>query len=88
MNDNTAFVKDLIQSSSREIEKSDEINFYDLYKPYEGTPQKHPYDKTKVIILTEPFSDCGIMLEFPYSSIGKIDEYETVTSDSGKTAVL
>ena len=82
-------INDIISASvTKELERSDEINFFDVFSSFEGTPQKHPTDKTKVILLTSPFNSEQTYYEFPISSVGRIEERESLTNSDGTTAVI
>lgn len=69
------------------IQKYREMNFFDTHVSFEGTPRKHPNDKTKVVLLTDPFSEKNAFFEFPLSAIDYIEELETISSEDGKSAV-
>ena len=85
----TAFVHDLIKASSgREIETMDDITFRDRFVPFEGAPQKHPYDKTKVRLVKNPFEETGSYWEFPVTSIGRVEEAESIGAEDGRTALI
>lgn len=69
------------------VQKYREMNFFDTHVSFEGTPRKHPSDKTKVILLTDPFSEKNTFFEFSLSAIDYIEELETISSEDGKSAV-
>jgi len=72
---------------SFDVQKYREMNFFETHVSFEGTPRKHPSDKTKVILLTDPFSDKKVFFEFPISAIDYVEELETLSSVDGKSAV-
>ena len=89
MDTTRSFIKDLIASSVRkDIEKVSEMQFSDLNVPFEGIPQKHMYDKTKVILMKDPFSEKGSYWEFPVSSISRIEECDSIVAENGQTAMV
>jgi hypothetical protein len=75
-------------SQSHEIEKYTELNFIDIFSPYNGYPRRHPFDKTKFTLYSDPFSGDAPFYEFPVSSIGRIDEIETVSAADGSSGIL
>ena len=86
---NAESIHDIIKASCiKDLERSDDINFTDVFSSFEGTPQKHPYDSTKVILLTSPFNSEQIFYEFPISSIGRIEECESLSDNNGATAFI
>ncbi len=81
------YIKELIQSTrSFDLEKYRDIRFADTHVSFEGTPKKHSTDKTKVIIVDDPFAEEKSFYEFPISSIDYIEEIETIASEDGRTA--
>ncbi len=72
---------------SFDVQKYREMNFFETHVSFEGTPRKHPSDKTKVILLTDPFSDKKVFFEFPISAIDYVEELETLSSEDGRSAV-
>lgn len=75
-------------SSSREIERSEELQFEDTHTPLEGTPQKHPFDRTKVILHKNPIEETASYWEIPLSSIGRIEECDSIVTEDGQTALI
>ncbi|MCX8124938.1 MAG: inorganic pyrophosphatase Ppa [Spirochaetes bacterium] len=69
------------------IDKYRNINFFEDHVAFVGTPKKHQYDKTKIILLSDPFSDRKIFYEFPIDSIDLVEEIGTISSQDGKNAL-
>jgi len=88
MIDSHKYLSELAKLSGKhEIERYSEINFFNTFTPYEGIPKKHPYDKNKVMLICDPFSEDTPFYEFPVSSIGRIDELDTLSSENGSTGI-
>jgi len=89
MDKDRSFVKDLIAlSTGRDLEKTSEMQFIDLNISFEGIPKKHISDKTKVILMTSPFSEVDSFYEFPVTAISRIEECDSIVSESGQTAMI
>ncbi|MGB4270633.1 MAG: inorganic pyrophosphatase Ppa, partial [Spirochaetota bacterium] len=50
-------------------------------------PKKHQYDKSKIILLSDPFSDKKIFYEFSIDTIDLVEELGTISSQDGKNAL-
>ncbi len=87
MKDQKKLIKNIIKRSNFEIELYHKNNLKDKYRCFIGSPQKDPHDKTKIILLIDPFTDNEKYLEFPVKSIGHIEEIGTISSNEGKTAL-
>lgn len=81
------YINRLLSTSKKfDIERLDRLTFYDTHVAFEGTPKKHSTDRTKVILLTDPFSQHNIFYEFPISAIEHIEELGTISSEDGRSA--
>lgn len=87
MEEQKKFIHEIMKRSKFEIEPYHQINFESKHRVFVGTPQKDPHDKTKIILLIDPFSDKEKYIEFPVQSVGYIEEIGTITSDDGKSAL-
>jgi hypothetical protein len=87
MEEQKKFINDIIKHSKFEIAPYHEVNLEDKHSIFIGTPQKDPNDKTKIILLIDPFSAKEKYIEFPIQSIGHIEEIGTITSNDGKSAL-
>jgi inorganic pyrophosphatase len=89
MKNDKSLISDLISLSSvHDIETMDEITFRDMYIPHEGAPQKHPFDKTKVVLVKNPFEENAGCWEFPVAAIGRVEESESIGAEDGRTALI
>ena len=53
--------------------------------PFSGSPQKHPYDKNKVILVADPFSTNAFYYEFKVSDIDYIEDLARLVTLEGET---
>lgn len=80
------YIRKLLENSRKfDIDRYREINFFDTHTVFEGTPRKHPTDKHKIILLTDPFSSKNIFYEFSIDSVGLVEEMGTVTTEEGQS---
>lgn len=52
---------------------------------FSGTPRKHPYDHTKIILLQSPFTQEAVFFEFKVSDILYIEELPSIGTQQGET---
>jgi inorganic pyrophosphatase len=55
------------------------------HTPFSGSPKKHPYDKTRVILVADPFTDNTFYYEFRGQDITCADELSSLTNIEGKS---
>ncbi len=56
---------------------------------FSGSPQKHPYDTDKVIIIADPFSTNNLYYEFNKNDISYVEELPNLVNiDGGTIAVV
>jgi hypothetical protein len=55
--------------------------------PFTGSPQKHPYDSDKVILLTEPYSSSSYY-EFKKEDIAHVEELPHITNMDEETVTM
>ncbi|TAL30714.1 MAG: inorganic pyrophosphatase Ppa [Spirochaetes bacterium] len=83
------YIQNLLESSGKfDIQQHQGLNFKKTHMSFTGTPRKHPTDKTKVVLVAEPFGSRSVMYEFSLSSIAYIEEVETITDSAGKSAFV
>lgn len=66
-------------------------NLADLKKshvPFSGFPQKHPYDKKKVILVPDPYSTSTFFLEFNADDIAYAEELPSLVNFEGETVTM
>ena len=56
--------------------------------PFSGSPQKHPYDADKVIVIIDPYSTNPFYYEFSTQSIAFVEELSNLVSREGKTVPM
>lgn len=52
---------------------------------FSGSPQKHPYDSDKVILIADPFSANNFYFEFNKNDISYVEELPNVVNLEGET---
>ncbi|MEW6527449.1 MAG: inorganic pyrophosphatase Ppa [Spirochaetota bacterium] len=77
----------LKENDKTAIDKYRNINFFENHVAFVGTPKKHQYDKSKIILLSDPFSDKKIFYEFSIDTIDLVEELGTISSQDGKNAL-
>lgn len=53
--------------------------------PFSGSPRKHPYDKTRVILVADPFTENTFFYEFRAADITCAEEMPSITNLEGKS---
>lgn len=53
-----------------------------------GAPLKHPYDKTKVIIVADPYSSNTFYFEFKTEDIAFVEELPNLVNTEGETITM
>ena len=56
--------------------------------PFSGSPQRHPYDADKIILIADPFSSNTIYYEFKSKNIDYLEELSNVVDIKGKTITM
>lgn len=77
----------LKENDKTAIDKFRNINFFENHVAFVGTPKKHQYDKSKIVLVSDPFSDKKIFYEFSIDSIDMVEELGTISSQDGKNAL-
>jgi inorganic pyrophosphatase len=55
---------------------------------FTGSPQKHPYDAEKVILVPDPFSTNTFYYEFKKTDISYVEELPTLVNAEGETVSM
>ena len=55
---------------------------------FSGSPQKHPYDPQKVILVADPFSDSTFYFEFDKEDISYVEELPNIVNIEGETVTV
>ena len=87
MEEQIKLLKQLQDNDKTAIDKYRNINFFETHVAFVGTPKKHQYDKSKIIIVSDPFTDKKIFYEFSIDSIDLVEELGTISSSDGKNAL-
>lgn len=55
------------------------------YVPFTGSPQRHPYDKDRIILVIDPFSTNNSYYEFNIGDIEGVEELPSLVTIEGKS---
>lgn len=55
------------------------------YVPFTGSPQKHPYDQEKVMLVVDPYSSSTSFYEFRADDIAFVEDQVNITDADGET---
>ncbi len=55
---------------------------------FSGSPQKHPYDSEKVILIADPFSSNTLYYEFNKDDISYVEELPNIVNLDGETITM
>jgi len=55
---------------------------------FTGAPRKHPYDRKKMLLISDPFSSNTIFFEFNIDDITHIEELSRIATQSGEIVNL
>lgn len=55
---------------------------------FSGSPQKHPYDSNKVILIADPFSTNNLYYEFNKDDISYVDELPNLVNIDGSAIAV
>jgi hypothetical protein len=55
---------------------------------FSGSPQKHPYDSEKVILIADPFSSNNLYYEFGKDDISYVEELPNIVNLDGETITM
>ncbi len=67
--------------------KSDSID-KKRYIPFSGSPRKHPYEQTRVILIVDPFSENTFFYEFNIDDIAFVDELPSIANLKGDSVSI
>ncbi|UCF93354.1 MAG: inorganic pyrophosphatase Ppa [Desulfobacterales bacterium] len=56
--------------------------------PFSGSPQKHPFDPDKVILVVDPYSTNTFYYEFDTEDISYVEELPNLVNLDGKTVMM
>ena len=55
---------------------------------FSGSPQRHPYDREKVILVADPFSTNNLFYEFSKDDISYVEELANLVNQDGETITM
>jgi len=56
--------------------------------PYSGSPQKHPYDSSRIILVSDPYSSNTFYFDFKTKDIAYVEELPNVVTLEGETITM
>jgi inorganic pyrophosphatase len=56
--------------------------------PYTGSPQKHPMDTEKIILVPDPYNEISPYLEFSKNDISYVEKLANIVNLSGETVSM
>jgi len=56
--------------------------------PFSGSPRKHPYEQTRVILIADPFSENTFFYEFNIEDISFSEELSSITNLKGESVAM
>ena len=56
--------------------------------PFSGSPQKHPYDSSRIILVSDPYSPNTFYVEFKTRDIIYVEELPNVVTLEGETITM
>jgi len=70
-----------------EIQAYEKVKTLDktIHVPYSGSPRKHPHDKTRFILVADPFTDNTFYYEFQIKDVACAEELPSMTSLKGES---
>jgi inorganic pyrophosphatase len=60
----------------------------ETHVPFSGSPQKHPYDTDKVILVADPFSTNNAYYEFNKNDISYLEELPNLVNLDGEAITM
>lgn len=55
---------------------------------FTGSPQKHPYDPQRVVLISDPYSTSTVYYEFMKNDISYVEELPSVVNVDGETVMV
>ncbi len=56
--------------------------------PFTGSPRKHPYDRSRVIVVADPYSTNPIYYEFVKDDISFVEELPNIVDAEGEAILM
>jgi inorganic pyrophosphatase len=55
---------------------------------FSGSPQRHPYDRNKIVLIADPYSSHNVFYEFYKDDITYVEELPSIVSLEGETITM
>ncbi len=63
-------------------------NLRKTHVPFTGSPQQHPYDSERVILVADPYSSNTLYYEFRTADISFVEELPNIATLDGETVTM
>lgn len=63
-------------------------NLFDTHVPFIGSPQKHPYDPEKVILVNDPYGGLSSYYEFLISDVSFVEDVANIGTMDGEVVKM
>jgi len=80
----TKFLQESITVAMQAYEAKPRQDLRQTHVPFSGSPQKHPYDSKKCILVVDPYSSNTFYYEFDTSDIGHAEELPSIVNLDGE----
>ena len=58
------------------------------HAPYSGSPQKHPLDPDKIILIPDPYNETSPYLEFSKNDVTHVEKLANIVNMEGETVTM
>ena len=83
----SAFSKEMEKFEVQAYAKPENFDQKD-HLPFSGSPQKHPYDSDRIILVADPFTPNTFYYEFMVGDIGFAEELSNMTNIEGESVPM
>jgi hypothetical protein len=87
MEDSKKYIHELVKRTSFDVSQINNNDFISNHEIFTGTPKRSSSDSTKLLLITNPFSELSPIYEFSIKSISHVEEVGTISSPDSKTAL-
>ena len=82
----TGYLKEAEKFEIQAYEKPKDLrDLKDSHVAFSGSPQRHPYDRKKVVLVADPFSTQNHYYEFNKADISYVEELPSIVNLDGET---
>ena len=85
----TGYLKEAERFEIQAYEKPKDLkDLKDSHVAFSGSPQRHPYDRKKVVLIADPFSTQNHYYEFNKADISYVEELPSIVNLDGETVIV